>query len=198
MASMRDGLGGEEISPSGVELSGTNATYVHPYFLGSVTSEDQISGANVYSDGVVHGENVYGDTTVSGATVKGTTISGTSIKCTTLSGTNFVNNEGEVQSTLLSSAASLVYGAKVQAGSLTLGTSAGSAWANFGVAFTNPPIVVAGLGSGVISRAAAGAGSALIYVNDISAGSAHIICEIGSGAVGFTDGPVLNWIAVGV
>ena len=41
MASLRDGLGGEEISPSGVEVSGTNMVYVHPYFLGSVTTEEK-------------------------------------------------------------------------------------------------------------------------------------------------------------
>ena len=84
----------------------------------------------------------------------------------------------------------------VQAGSITLGTNAGSAWAIFGKPFTNAPMVVASIGSAVITGAA-GAGSAYVYVNNINTGSAEIICGIGSGAVGFTDGPVLNWIAFG-
>ena len=83
-----------------------------------------------------------------------------------------------------------------QAGSITLGTNAGSGWAIFGKPFTNAPVVVASLGSGVITGAA-GAGSAWVIVNDINTGSAEIICGIGSGGVGFTDGPVLNWIAFG-
>jgi hypothetical protein len=84
----------------------------------------------------------------------------------------------------------------IQAGSIVIGTNAGSAWAIFGKPFTNPPMVVATIGSGVIDGAA-GAGSAYVYVNDINTGSAEIICGIGSSAVGFTDGPVLNWIAFG-
>lgn len=87
-------------------------------------------------------------------------------------------------------------GNAIQAGSITLGTTAGSAWAIFGKPFTNSPIVIASMASGVITGAA-GAGSAWVYVNNINTGSAEIICGIGSGAVGFTDGPVLNWIAFG-
>ena len=56
--------------------------------------------------------------------------------------------------------------------------------------------ILASIGSAVITGAA-GAGSAWVYVNDINTGSAEIICGIGSGGVGFTDGPVLNWIAFG-
>jgi len=84
----------------------------------------------------------------------------------------------------------------VQGGSITIGTNAGSGWAIFGKPFSNPPVVTATLGSGAITGAM-GAGSAWVYVNDINAGSAEIICGIGSGGVGFTDGPVLNWIAFG-
>jgi len=84
----------------------------------------------------------------------------------------------------------------VQAGSITLSTTAGSGWAVFGKPYTNAPVVVASIGSGVITGAA-GAGSAWICVQNINTGSAEIICGIGSGAVGFTDGPVLNWVAFG-
>ena len=84
----------------------------------------------------------------------------------------------------------------VQAGSIKIGTNAGSGWAIFGKPFTNAPMVVASVGSAVITGAA-GAGSAWVYVNNITTGSAQILCGIGSGAVGFTDGPVLNWIAFG-
>ena len=84
----------------------------------------------------------------------------------------------------------------IQAGSITLGTNAGSAWVYFGKPFTNSPTVVVSIGSGVITGAA-GAGSAWVYVNNINTGSAELICGIGSGAVGFTDGPVLNYIAFG-
>lgn len=84
----------------------------------------------------------------------------------------------------------------IQAGSLTLGTNAGSAWAVFGKPFTNPPMVVAGIGSAVITGVT-GAGSAWVYTNNINTGSVELICGIGSGTVGFTDGPVLNYIAFG-
>ena len=57
-------------------------------------------------------------------------------------------------------------------------------------------MVVASIGSADITGAQ-GAGSAWVYVNQINTGSAEIICGIGSGKVGYTDGPVLNWIAFG-
>ena len=85
----------------------------------------------------------------------------------------------------------------IQAGSITIGTNAGSAWAIFGKPFTNAPVVVASIGSGVFTRANAGAGSLFLSIQNINTGSAQIICQCGSGAVGFTDGPVLNWIAFG-
>jgi len=84
----------------------------------------------------------------------------------------------------------------IQAGSVTLGTNAGSAWAVFGKPFTNPPMVVASIGSAVITGAQ-GAGSAWVMTNDINTGSALLICGIGYGTVGYTDGPVLNYIAFG-
>ena len=87
----------------------------------------------------------------------------------------------------------------IQAGSITLGTNAGSAWAIFGKPYTIAPMVVVSIGSADSSQitGAAGAGSAWVYVNQINTGSAEIITGIGSGAVGFEDGPVLNWIAFG-
>ena len=87
----------------------------------------------------------------------------------------------------------------VQAGSIDLGTNAGSAWAIFGKPFTQIPMVVASIGSADSSQitGAAGAGSLWVYVNQINTGSAEIITGIGSGATGFEDGPVLNWIAFG-
>ncbi len=87
----------------------------------------------------------------------------------------------------------------VQAGSISLGLNAGSAWAIFGKPYTHKPMVVASIGSADSSQitGAAAAGSLWVYVNDVNTGSAEIICGIGSGKVGFEDGPVLNWIAFG-
>ncbi len=87
----------------------------------------------------------------------------------------------------------------IQAGSISLGTNAGSAWAIFGKPYTNKPMVVATIGSAQSSQitGAAAAGSLWVYVNQINTGSAEIICGIGSGAAGFADGPVLNWVAFG-
>ena len=107
MASIRDGLGGEEISPSGVWISG--AVITHPYFPGSVTSMSQFSGTDMYARDDIHGENVYGDTLVSGAAVVGDVVSGTNIKTTNISGTDFINDLGELQSTAVGS----TYGAIV-------------------------------------------------------------------------------------
>ncbi len=182
MSSLRDGLGGEEIQISGIELSGTNAIYVSPYFLGSVTSESQFSGADIYSNDKVHGKNIYGDTVVSGLLIKGDTVN-------TL--------EGELESAAVGSA----FGAIVQAGSVNFGTNAGSGTIAFKRAYTGFPSVVVSIGSaaaGVVSVAAAGAGSTVLYTNRISTTGCEIICGLGSGAAGFEDGPVINWIAVGV
>jgi len=48
MASLRDGLGGEEVQISGLQAGGTN---ISPYWTGSITTESQISGLNVYANG---------------------------------------------------------------------------------------------------------------------------------------------------
>ena len=93
------------------------------------------------------------------------------------------------------------FGAIVQAGSVNFGTNAGSGTIAFKTAYTGAPIVVVGIGSaaaGVITRAATGAGSALYYVNRISTTGCEIICELGSGAAGFEDAPMLCWIAAGI
>ena len=85
----------------------------------------------------------------------------------------------------------------VQAGSVTLGIGPGSGWAIFGKPFTNPPMVVASIGSANPVSVAVGTGSAWVIVNNINTGSAEILTGIGSGAAGVEDAPVLNWIAFG-
>ncbi len=52
MATLRDGLGGEELTQSGLQAGATN---ISPYFTGSLTSESQISGLNLFGTGSVHG-----------------------------------------------------------------------------------------------------------------------------------------------
>ena len=93
------------------------------------------------------------------------------------------------------------FGAIVQAGSVNFGTNAGSGTIAFKTAYAGAPVVVVGIGSsaaGVLTRAAAGAGSLFLQVNRISTTGCEIICETGSGAVGFEDAPMLSWIAVGI
>lgn len=183
MASLRDGLGGEEIQVSGIEVSGTYAVYVSPYFLGSVTTEDQISGANIYSTAALHGENVYGDTVVSGATVKGTAISGD----------NFVNDVGELQSVVAGSA----YGAIIQAGSLYV--PAGSGNIAFNTTYAGAPVVTASIGSysaSLLTTALAG-GSAWVATNAVSTTGCELICGLGSDGV-LGDGPLIYWMSVGI
>ncbi len=87
----------------------------------------------------------------------------------------------------------------VQAGSIALGLGAGSGWAIFGKPFTHMPMVIPAIGSADSTQitGAAAAGSLWVYANQINTGSAELICGIGSGGVGFEDGPVLNWIAFG-
>lgn len=55
MATLRDGLGGEELTTSGLQAGATN---ISPYFTGSITSESQISGLNLFGTGSVHGNVV--------------------------------------------------------------------------------------------------------------------------------------------
>jgi len=116
MSSLRNGLGGEEIQISGIELSGTNAVYTSPYFLGSVTSESNISGVNVY--GTTSVNSAFGN-------------------ITTISGTNFVNNQGLLKSTNITGS---LYGATVQAGSGTL--SSNKLWVAYNIAYAGKPVVV--------------------------------------------------------
>ena len=122
MVTLVDGLGFEELAPSGVQASGT--VTMHPYFLGSITTIDQISGANIYSTTNIIGENVYGDTVVSGATIKGTTIN---------------NSQGTLKSVSVGSGTGNTYGAFVQAGSATL--SSNNVWVVYPVAYAGKPTV---------------------------------------------------------
>ena len=46
MASLRDGLGGEELQISGLQVGGVN---ISPYFTGSITAESFISGLNIFA-----------------------------------------------------------------------------------------------------------------------------------------------------
>ena len=48
MASLKDGLGGEELQISGLQAGGVS---ISPFIVGSLTTTDQISGLNVYSTG---------------------------------------------------------------------------------------------------------------------------------------------------
>jgi len=144
MATMVDGLGREEVSPSGLTVSGT-ALAQSMYMLGSLTTINQISGANIYSTGALKGENVYGDTVVSGATVKGTTVN---------------NTDGELQSVAVGSPSS-VFGAYIQAGSGTLDSDSGL-WLTFPTAFTGQPTVVV---SNITSI------SSVVSVGSVSTGS---------------------------
>lgn len=48
MATLRDGLGGEEVAGSGLQAGATN---ISPYWTGSATSESQFSGLNMFATG---------------------------------------------------------------------------------------------------------------------------------------------------
>lgn len=180
MASMRDGLGGEELAPSGAGIQPSGTVKLHPYFPGSITSLDQISGTDVYATTSMISDSVYGDVVVSGLAVKGATITTTA---------------GQVQSTVAGS----TYGAIIQAGSVHFAT-AGSDTVQFATTYAGVPAVVVSIGSvaSAITRATIGAGSLALYTNQISAGSFQIVCELGSGGLGYTDGPLVNWISVGI
>ena len=170
MASLRDGLGGEELTPSGIEASG--AVLVHPYFAGSVTSMDSFSGANVYSTTNVIGENVYGDTVVSGALMKATTISGT----------NIVNSQGVLKSVLVGSGTAYNYGAFIQAGSGVLASN--KVWVVYPVAYAGKPTIVC-------TSAVSGINPAIwVFTGSITAGS---FCAVGSDPAGN-----FNWLSVGI
>ena len=66
MATLRDGLGGEEIAGSGLQEGGTN---ISPYFTGSVTSESQMQGTDMIGTTSLSGLNVYAQDEVTGSTV---------------------------------------------------------------------------------------------------------------------------------
>ena len=146
MATLIDGLGGEELSESGLGFSG--AATSSPYFPGSLTVESQISGANIYSTTDIVGENVYGDTVVSGLTVKGAT---------------FTQTDGNLRSASVGSA----YGMQLQAGSHVL-TSNGR-WVEFPVGFTS------NTGSQIICMATnIYAASKGLSVSEVSLGSFYV------------------------
>ncbi|MEK7112945.1 MAG: hypothetical protein AAB875_06565 [Patescibacteria group bacterium] len=48
MASLRDGLGGEELQISGLQAGGVS---ISPFIVGSLTTTDMVSGLNVYAAG---------------------------------------------------------------------------------------------------------------------------------------------------
>lgn len=111
MATLRDGLGGEELGDVVDAGSKVNTLWI----TGSITTEDQISGANIYSTGTLNGA--------------------------TGSINDIVNAEGAVESVSTGSKTA-VYGNKIQAGSGTL--SAGSNdWIVYPNAYVGTPIVVA-------------------------------------------------------
>ena len=186
MSSLRDGLGGEEIQVSGVELSGTNAVYIHPYFLGSVTSEDQISGADIYSDGIVHGENIYGDTEVSGATIRATTFSGTDMKLSNdlsvdaISASTVDNGTGRLQTV----SAGSDFGAIIQAGSDRLYTNA--VWVEFKTPYTVGGSPIISLTNTTMT------GSLALWIGSDSIGPGSFQAR----GLGASD--EFNWISVGI
>lgn len=169
MSSLRDGLGQEELQVSGVELSGTNAVYTSPYFLGSVTSESNISGVNLYATTNVAGTNLSGTTSIVSPYAS----------LTTISGTNFVNSQGLLKSTNVTGSR---YGAIVQAGSGTL--SSNKLWVAYNVVYAGKPVVV--------TACTTSGTNADIWINagSITAGS---FCAYGVGA-----SDTFSWISVGI
>lgn len=88
---IRDGLGGEEITTSGTTIQ----DLVQPYFTGSITTESQISGANLYITDVISGAAIAGE--------------------------SLQNASGVLTSTLVGSATTNTWGAFVQTGSFDTG-----------------------------------------------------------------------------
>jgi len=54
MATLVDGLGGEELAPSGVQPN----IYFHPYFVGSITSEKEIVSLTSVNSPVISGTTI--------------------------------------------------------------------------------------------------------------------------------------------
>ena len=136
MSSLKDGLGGEQLQISGLQVGGTS---ISPYLTGSLTSESTIKGANVVGTTTVSGVNVYA-TTISGTSVFGTTVRGATVSGAAFSGTGFVDVNGAVKSASLGSPAA--YGVRVQCGSGATGAGS-NAWQVFGTGFTQTPTVIA-------------------------------------------------------
>ena len=117
MATLRDGLGGEELGDAVDAGSKVNQLWI----TGSVTSESQISGANVYANTNVECSNILG---------------------TTGSISDLVNTEGELQSVSVET----TFGARIQTGSGTL--SSNVLWVTYPVEYTvNPMVFVEGMTS---------------------------------------------------
>ena len=126
MSSLKDGLGFEEVTNDANLLTDSQDGYFHnvsganAQFTGSIISALSIT-TDAYSTSN-HSTNVYGSTVISGASIKGTTIT---------------NDNGILQSVSIGSGIA-IYGAKIQAGSITL--SAGSVgWIVYPVAYTGTP-----------------------------------------------------------
>lgn len=94
MATLRDGLGGEELAESGLQ---TGATNISPYFTGSITAESDITSATQLS-----GLNIFAQGSVQAPVMRDT--------------------DGELNSAIISQAAN-VYGMTIIAGSLLTGDS---------------------------------------------------------------------------
>ena len=75
----------------------------------------------------------------------------------------------------------------IQAGSISCAATAGSGWAIFGKPFTNAPIVVGCVGSGIFTDATIG--SAVVTCQSINTGSVMLL-------TGYS-GVYINWIAIG-
>ena len=128
MAGIVDGLGFEELGQAGSQIS-------QLWLTGSVTSESQISGANVYATTLVQADTIKGDVAVSGLV-----ISGGNALITGYSGTNINNTDGELQSIAIGSGTS-TFGAKMVAGSGNVGVDSG-AYISFNTAFAGVPAVL--------------------------------------------------------
>ena len=180
-----DGLGFEELGQLGSQVASLWAT-------GSINSDSQISGANLYATTAMRSVTVVGTTLVSGATLVGTNISGvTSVRSVTIQGTTVSGGNAIfaviaiASSRVLSAAATgspSTWGRLAQAGSAV--TSAGSnVWVVYGTAFSAVPQVVAtvhGTADVTLSR----------VTGSDAAGSAFFISQGGASAE-------FSWMAIG-
>ncbi len=127
MATIVDGLGGEELGdagPGGDVGSKVSAIWI----TGSVTTQSKVIAGDTGSFfGDVHGPNIWGTTSVSGLSIAGDTISGVTVKASDttvvhISGGSFTDPYGHLRSTGVDNATAL-YGYRVQAGSAKTGDS---------------------------------------------------------------------------